>query len=69
MNVHIFRLGKHKSKTVLDWCEQQYKDVAKVHSPTTVELHRVCYDASLPGILVLYFRDERDYLFFSLRWI
>ncbi len=69
MNVYILR--EHKTKKVqeiVSWCEQQFTDVVRVNSPTIAELHRVSYDNQITGLIVFYFKDERDYVMFALRW-
>lgn len=70
MNVYVLNLTRAKFNIdeVLEWCKNQFEDVALVHMPTNAELHRVAYDNKVTGIFVFYFREEKDYLMFTLRW-
>jgi len=69
MNVYILREhNTKKARDIIFWCEQQFKDVVRVNSPTIAELHRVSYDNQITGLIVFYFKEERDYLMFALRW-
>jgi hypothetical protein len=70
MNVHVINLTKSNTnlKTLLDWCSEHYGYLKRVNYPAMAELHRVSYDDKVTGILVLYFREESDFFFFTLRW-
>lgn len=68
MKVYVINKTTFPFKEVLKWCLQQFKDVVQIHGPINAELHRVSYDNSVTNIVVFYFRDERDYLLFCLRW-
>lgn len=71
MKVAVLSRRKHKFNIneVLAWTKEQFEDVVLIHHPTGAELHRVCYDNKVTGVFVFYFRDEKDYVLFCLKWL
>lgn len=70
MHVHVINLTKYNTNStkLLAWCSEHFGYIQQVTYPAMAELHRVSYDDKVTGILVLYFREESDFFFFTLRW-
>lgn len=67
-HVASYALNPQRKAEIIEWCKTHYKDVVRINSPSLAELHRVSFDDRVNGILVIFFREDKDYSFFLLRW-
>lgn len=55
----LWRLG-HEYNQVINWCNEQFGEHPKEHD---------AWSRWWVGVGTIYFRDEKDYVFYKLRWI
>lgn len=52
----------------LDWCEKQFGKRNEVTGVYQAEMYRWCYEIIGFGLNQIYFRNEKDYLLYLMRW-
>lgn len=69
MKVVVIKFSDYSNfDQMLDWCEKQFGGRKEIHGVYQAEMYRWCYEIIGFGLKQIYFRDERDYLFFILKW-